>query len=144
MLGDLWQALGGLWTFIGAIIWIIVMIDCLRSSRTKNKIGWLLFIFFANWVGVVVYLFVIRADLLKQAYKAIQKWVRQQSAGTPHYPPYSPQPPPQPPYNDYRQGYPAYQPPATPTPSATTEQTSAYQSYEQPQAIYPEMPPMEQ
>jgi hypothetical protein len=154
MLDDFGQLVSGILTLLEVAIWIIVMIDCLRNSKAKNKVGWVLFIFFAPWIGVVVYLFVIRGAFLKRVFGAILKWVRQQSASTYYYSSPPPQPPSQPsmPHYDYQQGYQGYQGyqeyqgHQTPyqAPSAIITQSSDPPAYEQPQAAYPEMPPMEQ
>lgn len=140
----------------GIIFWIAMMIDCLRSN-TQHKGRWMIFMLITNWVGAVVYFFVVRPTILNPLFKFLQNtfW-----SAHPQQPPYAgPQPPAQAhmdppvsaPYHDYQQGYQPqpsfYQPSSSASQSAsqvTPEQSSYYPAYEQPQASYPEMPPMQQ
>ena len=149
----LFQGAGSIISFVGTIFWIVMMIDCLRSS-IRHKGRWMIFMLITNWVGAVVYFFVVRPTILNPVFNFLQNMFLAQRP-----PVMRQQPPPQTrvdprastPYRDYQQGYkvqePYYQPtagPSQPLPQAAPEQSASYPSYEQPQASYPEMPPMQQ
>lgn len=153
----LFQGAGSLISFVGTIFWIVMMIDCLRS-HIQHKGRWMIFMLITNWVGAVVYFFVVRPSILNPFFNFVQGIFQPQR---PPYmqprqsmrqqPPMDPPAPAAPPYRDYQQGYQPQEPYYQPTSSASQvasqavpEQSAYYPSYEQPQASYPEMPPMQQ
>lgn len=143
---------------VGTVFWIIMMIDCLRRSNMQHKGRWVIFMLITNWVGAVVYFFVVRPTILDPVFRFLQNAFQGTSPSQQSF--YArPQAPPQTrmdpsasaSYRDYQQGYqpqePLYQPPAStyqPTSQAAPEPSAYHQSYEEPQAEYPEMPPIQQ
>ena len=157
----LFQGAGSLISFVGTIFWIVMMIDCLRS-QIQHKGRWMIFMLITNWVGAVVYFFVVRPSILNPFFNFVQgifqpqrppymqprQSMRQQPPTQTHMDPPAPAAPL---YRDYQQGYQPQEPYYQPTSSASQvasqavpEQSAYYPSYEQPQASYPEMPPMQQ
>ena len=149
------------------IFWIWLLIHCLKNSRLGNwKIPWFLFIIFSNGLGAVIYFFVY---VLPGS--AFSRWFTRQfqssQSATPYYQPtrqpyqppvrstnesYTYQPSNQQGYQSYNPGYqaqtpkyPSY-PPVPSAPSTMPQEEQAYSSYdyEQPQTMYPELPPQQQ
>lgn len=149
------------------IFWIWLLIHCLKNSRLGNwKIPWFLFIIFSNGLGAVIYFFIY---VLPGS--GISRWfTRRFQSSTPYYQP-SRQPLPQQPvqpvqpvrpsnesytyrpstqqgYQSYNAGYQAQTPqyPSYPPVPLATQEEQAYSSYdyEQPQTMYPELPPQQQ
>ena len=151
---------------LGVGFWIFMLVHCLKNPKIQNwKTLWFLFIFFSQWVGAVVYflMYVLPGS-------AFSRWfmtqVQSSHWSTPYYQPSRRQPPPQQQpvrpsnesytYQPYNQGYqsynagyqaqtpqyPSYPPASAPVPQE--EQTYSSADYEQPQTMYPELPPQQQ
>lgn len=130
---------------IGVVYWVIMLIDCFgnKTLERRSKILWGVFIFLTQWIGATVYLFVVRVELRTRVLDFIK------SSLTPKTATFNPPPKFTPPYYEYQQGYQGYQAQQSYqqstiyTPSSLPQQHAAdSQQYEQPQASYPEMPPM--
>lgn len=152
----------------GIIFWICMLVHCLKNPRLANwKILWFLFIFFSQWVGAVVY-FLIYVLPGSQFSRWFMRQVQSSQSSTPYYRPssrpmaqppvrsanefYTYQPSNQQRYQSYNAGYQAQKPqyplyPSVPSaPSMMPQEEQAYSSYdyEQPQTMYPELPPQQQ
>lgn len=151
----LFHGAGSIISFIGTVFWIAMMIDCLRRSNMQHKGRWMIFMLITNWVGAVVYFFVVRPTILDPVFKFLHNMLWSSRSSSVWQQPVQAQtrtdPPASTPYRDYQQGYqpqePLYQPPVSAyqaASQATPEQSASHPMYEQPQAEYPEMPPMQQ
>jgi len=139
----------------GTIFWIWMLVHCWNNARLQgSRTWWLLIIFFTHWIGAVAYFLV---------YVVPRHWwnllfsVSTQSSPQPpsYYQPSRPQPT-ESPYvyqstQSYEQGYQAQAPqypsyPPVPSPVAMPQEGQVYSSadYEQPQTMYPELPPQQQ
>lgn len=153
------------------IFWIWLLIHCLKNPRLGNwKIPWFLFIIFSNGLGAVIYFFihVLPGSALSRWFMRRFQSSPSSQSSMPYYQPSRQSPPQQPVYpsNEYstyqpstQQGYQSYkagyqaqspQYPPYPTvpsvPSAMPQEEQTYSSYdyEQPQTMYPELPPQQQ
>lgn len=64
------QAFGGVFIAIVAFsFWATMLIDCLSTRKTKNKIFWGFGLVFFSWVAAVLYFFVVyrRASIMPMA-----------------------------------------------------------------------------
>jgi hypothetical protein len=133
-------------SLLTTIFWLWMLIDCVLNKRLNigSKVGWLLFIFFTQIVGAIVYFFAACAR--KNPFEALPYYISTisqafQPKGNP--PQRSPQPQQSSPkvYPDYQEGYQAQHLPVVPTIPAQEELPyHPHAEYEQPTATYPEMP----
>ena len=153
----------------GMIFWIWMLVHCLKNSRLNWKIGWFLFIFFSQWVGAVVYflIYVLPGSGFSRWFTSQFQSSQSSQSSTPYYQPsrqplqppvrsaneyYTYQPSNQQGYQSYNAGYQAQRPqyptypPVPSAPSTIPQEEQAYSSYdyEQPQTMYPELPPQQQ
>lgn len=118
----------------GTIFWIWMLIDCAANKRLKEseRIGWIIAIVFTHLLGALIYFFAARSRKAQATYRQ-----------------YQPAPPPaQGTYPPYQQGYAAHT--ASPTQPHPSEQfhwdgpaPQEQAGLEQPQAMYPRVPPQE-
>jgi hypothetical protein len=121
--------------------WLWMLIHCLSNTRMREgKILWFIFIFFTNVFGAAIY---FTRWVLPSWISSFGSQAQASQQKTPYYQPSQSQTPL---YQPYQQGYqpqPVYYQP-TPTPPAASiaqeEQGVETAEYEQPQAMYPEMP----
>ena len=143
---------------ISTLFWIWMLIHCWRNAKLQgNRTWWLLIIFFTHWIGAVAYflVYVVPRSWWNRLFNVSAK-PRQQSS---YYQPSHPQPVPRQteapymnqPYQSYDQGYQSQNqisqyPPYPSVSSATQQEEQSYSSadYEQPQTMYPELPPQQQ
>ncbi len=145
-----------------SIFWVVLLIDCLRNPRLSGraKIGWVLLLFFVNWIGMLLY-FLLDCSFSPIARKRrearVPSWppgARSSQTYRPYQPLYPPVPPVTPaqyadPYQPYQEGYQAQTKDRPKTVQFVQElpmqeETNYESQYEQPQATYPLMPPQEQ
>ncbi len=122
-------------------LWIAAFIHCIFNKRLRGneKVAWILFFIFVNWIGALSY-FVYWYGFAKL--KRSQVVPPMQSSYIPYQQMYTP---PEQSYSPYEQGY---QPVRTPNPFqashffAEREEREEIMSplYEQPQVMYPEEP----
>jgi hypothetical protein len=135
-----------IFSILTTVFWIWMLIDCARNNTLRNKAAWIIFIFFTQIVGAVVY-FLVRGPWTK-----VKKysWMQTPSPTYQAPPVYQAPPAPRPvqeTYTTYEQGYQAQPAPPAPT-SQENEQpyytpSSLQPQYEQPEVPYPE-PPQQQ
>jgi hypothetical protein len=144
---------------LGTGFWIWMLVHCWRNAKLQgNRTWWLLIIFFTHWIGAAAYflvyvvprswwerLFNVPTPPLQQSTPYYQP-SRQQSVPLQTEAPYTYQP-----YQSYGQGYQAQAPqypsyPPVPSSPAMPQEEQTYSSadYEQPQTMYPELPPQQQ
>jgi len=154
----------GIFPLITTIFWIWMLIDCIlnKNLRGGSKVFWFLIIFFANFVGALIYFFMECShrnpmEALSYYTSAFTKATRSTTTPTPPLYTAPPQPtrptytpplytPPANDYSDYAQGYGA-QKPAPPSAQAyvpPNETAPAQAEYEETIISYPEMPPPQQ
>ena len=66
-----WLLFMGLFV-IGFILWILMLIDCLKREfpHENDKVMWILVLVLANWLGAVIYYFMVkRQDRVKKVDK---------------------------------------------------------------------------
>ena len=141
---------------ISTLFWIWMLVHCWRNAKLQgNRTWWLLIIFFTHWIGAVAYFLVYVAPrswwdrLFHMSAKPRQQPTyyqpsRSQAAPRQTEAPYIYQP-----SQSYEQGYQAHTPqyPSYPfVPSTMPQEEQIYSStdYEQPQTMYPELPPQQQ
>lgn len=132
------------------IFWIWMLVDCITNTKIRGgcKILWLLFIFFTQIIGAVVYFFMACTQrnpvtAFTYYYQVIANFVKRSGPQQPQ------QAPPSPSYPGYQQGYHAQRP----YQAERQQQTAAYRQQEQPlytspkpeyeeplTITYPEMP----
>ena len=129
-----------IFSMLMTIFWVWMLIDCARNNTLRNKVGWIIFIFFTQIVGAVIYFFV------RGPWTRVKKYYWMQTPSPTYQAPPVYQAPPasqpvQETYATYEQGYqaqpaPAFQENEQPyyTPSSLQPQ------YEQPEISYPEPP----
>lgn len=150
LLGELLSNLfGQIGTIISSVLVIWAFVDCVTDKRRSNKVPWILFILFTQFIGAAVYFISGQSHTLPRVYQFLKKWLWETDTIT-YYQPAQPSASPAPdqqPYRAYQEGYQVqdYQPatytPASPQEELATEpQSSLYADYEQPQAMYPQMP----
>lgn len=134
------------------IFWIWAMVDSVRNSRISGtaRVVWLLVILFTHWLGAVCYFIFGRSPQPQTRY--YQPPVYQHNYQAAHY--YQPQQPVyyqsapvrDVEYREYNQGYRPQErlqehPQERPS---SQERLTAWERYEEPQALYPEMPHQQQ
>lgn len=153
---------GGIFPLVTTIFWIWMLVDCIFNKKLSSgsKITWFVIIFFANFVGALIYFFMECShrnpiEALNYYVSAITKATRSTTPTPPLYtvpprptPAYKPPiyTPPASDYSDYVQGYRA-QKPASPSVQASVppnEAAPAQADYEETIISYPEMPPPQQ
>lgn len=134
---------------VAMIFWIWMLVDCAINPRLRGgaKVGWLLVVFFLNWVGALIYFFAGRTRNQTTFIHPRSQWYGQPyqqpdrpPISTPPQTYYQPSPPPtNEAYREYQEGYgvvPAqYQQQA--------EETLNWHHYEEPQSSYPQLPQQE-
>ncbi|GAC1377365.1 MAG: hypothetical protein NVS2B12_18150 [Ktedonobacteraceae bacterium] len=119
------------------IFWVAMLIDCAKNPRLQAgaKVGWLLVVILANWVGALIYFFAGRArNQTTFMHPRSQSFAKpyQQSDRQPIY--Y--QPPVNESHREYQQGYgmvPAER-------QQNVDKAPNWQHYEEPQSAYPQLP----
>ena len=151
---------------LGTIFWIWMIVHCLKNPRLNWKIGWFLFIIFSQGLGAVIYFLVhvlpgsgFSKWFMKQFQSSQSSTSYYQPTRQPYQPPVRPfnqsytyQPSNQQGYQSYNAGYQAQSPQYPPYPTVPSappampqeEQTYSSYDYEQPQTMYPELPPQQQ
>ncbi len=140
---EFWFSLGPFFGAMVGIFWVWMLIDCLSRAKVRNqRVLWFILLLVFNWMGALVYFFTYVFPMTP-VFRHGSTPVRQAPKKT--SPPQAARPAPRL-YQSYRQGYQAYQPtyssgstPAS-SPYQQEEQHYAASYYEQPQAIYPELP----
>lgn len=137
-----------IFTIVTTIFWIWMLVDCILNKKIRggSKVGWLIFIFFTQIVGAVVYYFLECKQ--RNPIEALHYYYQQfAGASRPTPPPYVPPQrpaapmymPPAETYTDYTGGYRA-QEPLTSEESPQGQPAQKQPEYEQPIITYPEMP----
>jgi hypothetical protein len=129
-----------IFSMLMTIFWVWMLIDCARNNTLRNKVGWIIFIFFTQIVGAVIYFFV------RGPWTRVKKYSWMQTPSPTYQAPPVYQAPPasqprQETYTAYEQGY-----QAKPAPAAQENEQPYYSpsslqpQYEQPEIPYPEPP----
>ena len=134
------------------IFWIWMLVDCARNPRLRGgaKVGWLLVVFFLNWLGALIYFFAGRTRSQATFMPPRSQWYHgsyQQPNQPPLYQPSQPptyyqpyQPPANEAYREYQEGYgivPAQHQ------QQQAEEVTNWHRYEEPQSSYPQLPVQE-
>jgi hypothetical protein len=146
----------GIFPILTTVFWIWMLADCIFNKRLhgSSKICWFLVIFFANFVGALIYFFMEcqhrnPIEALNYYANAFTKATRPTTT-PPFYTPPQPTPPTYMPpatnASDYAQGYRAQKPAPPPVQPSIhpNEAAPAQADYEETIISYPEMPPPQQ